>query len=261
MRIFGQPLVQGFGVGALGAVAPGATSPTLANLITSTDPANLIAYWPLGDLTGTVADDPVGGFDGAYAGTVTLAQPGIGDGSPSVLFGDDARVTLAAVIAALDTPFDPTLGTIAIACKVLNAAVWTDGVSRWPMTFGADANNRVRLNKPTTNNTFAFNYVAGGTFETRNHAFSSTSWFLAVMTWSTAADRVRMYINRTLLQTSTTLGTWVGAIVTGVSAIGGQTPTDTATNWSGWLAHACLWKSELTLEQIQRIAPAVYFPD
>lgn len=233
----------------------------LRSLITSTDAANLIAYWPLGDLTGTTADDPVGGFDGAYAGTFTLAQPGIGDGSTSVLFGDDARVTLAAVVAALDTPFDPALGTMLIAAKVLNAGVWTDGVARFSMAIGADTNNRVRFNKASASNNLTWAYIAGGTSDSNTQTISTINWFLMTVTWNVASDRARWYFNRTLNATNTTLGTWSGALATGGSAIGAQTGADTTANWAGWLAHAALWKSELTLAQIQRLAPAAYFPD
>ena len=47
---------------------------------------NPLAYWPLNETSGSVAFDPVGGYNGAYVGGVTLAQSGVplpGFGSPS----------------------------------------------------------------------------------------------------------------------------------------------------------------------------------
>ena len=63
------------------AVASYAGGATYYKKVLATEPANLLAYWPLNEGSGSVADNLEGtaARDGAYTG-VTLGQAGIGDG-------------------------------------------------------------------------------------------------------------------------------------------------------------------------------------
>lgn len=80
----------------------------IATRILATQAANLIGVWKLGEPTGTTAtDSSPTGANGVYSGTYTLDQPGIGDSSRATSFdGTSGRVSLAATLATLDTPFD-----------------------------------------------------------------------------------------------------------------------------------------------------------
>ena len=71
--------VGGWGWGWLGQDAAGLAAVLLySEKVLALSP---IAYWPLWEAAGAVAEDISGnGFDGAYTG-VTLGQTGIGDGN------------------------------------------------------------------------------------------------------------------------------------------------------------------------------------
>lgn len=230
------------------------TPEAMANKIATTQAANLIGYWPLGETSGTTADDvSATNADGTYTGTITLAQPGIGDGSLSTNFGG-GRVSLATNLAALNTAMDKTQGTLFTWVRVTNASVWTDAVSRFMIELGADANNRVFMNKSATNNTFTLVHVAGGTTKQITILLPLLDWFSVALTWDKAADQVKGYVNGIQNgSTATGLGVWTGNLASGFSAIAEFNSAGTSNSWSGYLAHVALWKVALTAAEVARI--------
>ena len=67
-------------------------------------PGTLLALWPLDETSGTVANDISGaGRNAAYVSTVTLGQPGLGDGQPAARVAGTGAVNFytAALAAAL----------------------------------------------------------------------------------------------------------------------------------------------------------------
>lgn len=223
--------------------------------IPATQPANLIAYWKLGETSGTTADDSSAtGADGVYSGTYTLGQTGIGDGSLSTLFTPTTgRVSLAATIATLDTPFDGAEGTLFAWAKVNAAGVWSDGASRFIASLGFNASNRIFLNKTQFANLATGTYVAGGTTEQITISTSTTAWFSIAVTWKKAAEEVKCYFNGAQNgATAGTLGVWTGALASGSSAIGDSTSAG-GVGWSGNIAHVAAWKVALTAAEIASI--------
>lgn len=251
-RVFGDPL-GGRGFGQV--VSPDMTA---AQLILSTQPSNLIGYWPLGEMSGTVADDVSStNADGTYAGTVTLGQAGIGDGSLAANFGG-GRVSLP--VATLDGPFDPLAGSAVVWFKPLNAAFWTDGNFHVFAAFGTDANNRILLFKHSTNNLLSWLLTAGGT--PVNPTLSGQSfltWAVMALTWNKAANQIIVYLNG-IQQGATQLytGVWVGALTAAWSGIGSQSSSASSSPMSGWLAHCALWKVALAPDEIARLSPVTY---
>ena len=231
----------------------------LYDLVLATQPTHLIGYWPLNETSGTVADDKSStGADGTYSGGYTLNQTGIGDGYPSVLFdGSTDRIDLDVV--TLDTPFDGAIGTMLVYLKVRASSVWTDGVARIPFELGVNANNRVFISKDGTNNNLLLSYRAGGTIENVLSAFSSTAWFVAVVTWSKAAEEMKAYVNGVQVgSTQTALGTFTGTLADGFTAIGNFTASGGANFWDGYIAHAAVWKTRLSDAEIAALAPASF---
>lgn len=217
------------------------------------------AYWPLSETSGTQAADVAGGFHGTY-NNVTLNAATFPDGTPAPLFdASNERVALPAV--SLDTPFDPLSGSMACWLRVRVAGVWSDGVLRAGLSVGADANNRIFVNKSDSffsPNIVQLNYRAGGTVETKNiSAYQPTTWFHLALTWDKTGDTVRFYLNGTEnTPASTTLGTWAGTLATTFTAIGNISSAGGANFWDGYIKHCALWNRVLTPAEIATLVPA-----
>jgi hypothetical protein len=236
--------------------------PPLSQLILTADPANLVAYWPLQEQSGSDALEVTAtDANGAYAGSFTLSQPGPADYSRSVQFVG-GRVSLAAAVSALDAPFDPALLTLLLCARIPAAATWTDGISRFAASFGVNSTNRVTLFKHSANNRFTFRYAAGGvTTDVDLNAVATLNWFQAAITVDTVADQMKAYFNGSQVGTTQTgLGVWAGALASGFTALADFSSAGNLP-WSGYLAHIALWKSALPPAQVLRLAPNLYFPD
>lgn len=223
------------------------------NEVKTIAPGNLIAYWPMAEASGSVAQDESGnGRNGAYTG-VTLGQPGIGDGRTAASF--DGTTSLNNVFSAsLAAAFGSAEGSIALWAKVANVGVWSDATVRRFITLQVDANNRVFIEKVAGANTFGYNYVAGGTAKNRNRTTTTTDWFHVALTWSKANDEVKAYFNGAQEgATLNALGVWVGTIVSTNTNVGANATTPTSV-WSGFLAHAAIWNTPLSAAQVAALA-------
>ncbi len=250
-REFGKP-INPFGRVSSGDGGEHITS--MSSRILSTQAANLIAYWQLNEATGTTAkDSSPTGANGAYAGSFALNQAGIGDGSPSVLFSG-GRVDLTAAMVALNLAFLATAGTIFLWGKVSGSGVWTDGVARTLFELGADANNRMFIQKSNLTNQLNVSHRAGGTVKTFAPATSTTGNFAVGLTWDKVADQAMCYFNGVQNgATQNALGVFVGALAAGFSAIADFASTGSANNFTGNLAHVTAWKIALTAAEMARI--------
>ena len=213
-----------------------------------------IAYWPLDELSGSVANDRSGnGRNGAYT-AVTLGAAGVGDGrTAATLDGSTSYVNIySASLAGVN--IGPA-GTIACWAKVSAAGVWTDSVARRLIYLAVDANNRVSLVKSNLNNEVDWLYVAGGTTKQAGiTTFSPTGWFHLALTWSKTGDAVKFYVNGAQNgSTATGLGTWAGNLAPTTTLLGAisQAP---ANVWSGQLAHAAVWNRSLSATEVASLA-------
>lgn len=224
----------------------------VANLIRNTNPGNLIGYWPLNDTTGTSAAEQINNNAGTYAGTFTLASNPFGNKNYASFGG--GRVSLATPLSAINTLFNTQAGTIACWIKMLNAGVWTDATARVFLEFGADANNRVFIQKTATNNQLQWSHRAGGTAKNVTLTTSAPlTWFHVALTWNKTADTVKAYFNG--LQTSTTqtsLGVWAGNLASGFTALADFSSAGSSPH-SGYAAHCVLYKADLSDTDIARL--------
>lgn len=255
VNIFGFPHVFG---APSGSQSPSA--PTYLQIVEGTAPANRVGFWPLSESSGTSAADISGnGFNGTYNANVTLNAITFPDGSPAPLF--DATTDLVALPSVLlDAPFSGAAGTLAVWLKVRAASVWTDGVSRSPLSFGVDASNRIFFNKPTNNNRFDMFYIAGGTSEqSANTSFSPLRWFHTVITWDSAVDQVKFYIDGAQVGvTATGLGVFAGTLANGFTAIGNFTQSGGAFFWDGYAKYAVAWNRALTAAEVAPLVPSSF---
>jgi hypothetical protein len=217
--------------------------------------ASMIAYWPLWEPSGSIANDISGNArNGSYTG-VTLGQPGIGDGHTCPLF-DGAADLVNVYSAGLAGAFSGAAGSLMAWGKVSGAGVWTDGVARYLVRFAVDANNYISLEKRTVNNTLRALYSAGGAAKGGSPAFSGLTWFHFAITWdkNAGADgEVLVFLNGAQSGvTQTTLGVWNGALAATTTVIGALNTTPSSV-WSGLLAHVLVLDRAATPTEIASV--------
>ena len=215
--------------------------PTYADRVLSYSP---IAYWPLWEAAGAVAEDISGhGFDGAYVG-VTLGSPGIGDGEVCPFF-DGANDWVNVFSAALATAFDSTEGSMIIWCKMFNVGVWTDGNQRMAFQFRQDVNNRL-VSFKLVNNTYRLQHDGAGVGRFGVKATTTISWFHWAVTWSIADNETLFYFDGAEFAADAAPTVWAGAMGTAYVS-------DNGFPFHGWLAHAAVFNRPLSAKQIYHL--------
>ena len=209
-----------------------------------------IAYWPLYEVSGSVAACLVDSNQNGSYTAVTLGQPGIGDGSLCPSF-DGSTSYMSQWSANLQSAFNGAEGTVMAWMKVSGADVWTDGTQRFVISFYADGNNYKFLFKNSTSNQFIFQARSGGTMkQTNKSSVSNTGWVQVALTWSEAADEVKPYWNGVQEgSTKTGLGVWAGAIQDATSKVGAKNNVPQNV-WDGYIAHVAVWDTPLSATQI-----------
>ncbi len=218
------------------------------------DRANLIAYWPLGEVSGNDALDlSPEGNDGTYIG-VTLGQTGIGDGKTCPSFdGSNDQVDVYSV--GFRNAFSAAAGTVAGWIKVSAVGNWTDASSDSALGFGVNGDNQIYFQKTLTDNRFDVAYKAGGTFSLVGiTGLSDIDWMHFAISWNVADDKVKAYKDGSQNgSTQTGLGTWVGNLVSTRCVIGDFVTTPNQP-WAGFAAHVAVWKSTLSVAKILKLA-------
>lgn len=217
-------------------------------------PSNLVAMWPLSELSGTIAYDISGnGRNAAYVGAPKLGQPGIGDGGTSVLLAPASNQWVNIYSTALANAFNGKEGTIAIWFRVRAASVWTDATNRRLFIIAVDGNNQIYTWKTTTNNQLQWVYIAGGTSNNALVTYSATTWSHMAITWSKSGNAAKFYLNGSQSgATLTPVGTFAGTPGSGLMVLGSNGgPGDM---WDGYEALAALWSTPLSAAQILSLA-------
>ena len=215
-----------------------------------------IAYWPLWEAAGGVAECLVNpAQNGAYTG-VTLGQPGIGDGRTSPLF-DGLTDYVDIFSATLAGVFNGSEISVVIWVKPYTSGVWNDGSNRRPFGLLSDTNNRIySLNDGAE--TMEYTTRAGGTWDSVSvsSAAYGALWQMLAITKSKTADAVKAwrYVSGSGGQTGTTqtgLGIYANALS---DARIGSLASSTGHLWYGWLAHCMLWDSALAEATLAALA-------
>lgn len=205
---------------------------------------NLIGYWPGEELTGsTLIDASENGKTGAYFGSpaVTLGQPGIGDGKPSVYYPGSGGAAFTASLAAVITP-----GLFSVFQWVyLDPSCLADNLYHYSLFHQVDANNRMSLYKANTTNRNSLrgSYTAGGVAcVTGFYDYDSIArWLLVMLTINKSDDRMRWFVDGIQQGADVKgLGTYVGAptnLYIGTAA---------GSNWKGWIAKTGVTNAEIS---------------
>jgi len=215
---------------------------------------SLIAYWPLDEVSGTVAKDVSGSSrNGTHTAGVVPASTGAPGGKFAPLYPESNSNT-DLYSASLASAFNGAEGTMSLWIKPVDAGVWTDATQRYAIWLQADANNLVvfqRNNSADRNCSFA--QRAGGTWKSDTVYLDGTGWKHLAITWSASNDRVRLYINGALYTAAlTTLGTWAGSLASTTTRLGGYS---TATyKWNGYISNVVLLNREATAAEVRTLA-------
>ena len=224
-----------------------------ANKVAAIEAGDLIAYWPMWEAAGAVADNYEGTAvrDGAYTG-VTLGQPGIGDGNTCPFF-DGANDMLDVYTTSFRDAFSGAAGTVAIWVQA-SVAEWGDGTDRRIFNFYVDGNNRVYMQRVEPNEV-VITYEAGNVIETAIvTGFTTASFYHLAVTWDKAAEEVKLYKNGLQFgATMGTLGVWAGVLIITNTVIGAYNNTP-GSIWNGKLAHCPVWTKALSPAQILSLA-------
>ena len=209
--------------------------------------ANLVAYWPQLETSGTVAADVSGNArNGAYTGVdlSNIAGP-MGGSHP---YFDGANDYNNVFSLGLQAAFPKQLGSLAIWARVDVAAVWTDNVYRQAVRLFADSSNYVLIDKHQSDGTYRLIYNANGTAKSLTPAGGgSLAWVHLGITWTLAGDAVIGYINGAKTgDTQTSLGTWGAPNIGTTTSLVGASTNVPALVWKGWLGHCVLTNRVIT---------------
>jgi hypothetical protein len=218
-----------------------------------------IAYWPLDEVSGAVANCEVdSNQDGTYTG-VTLGQNVVDDNGVSFIapYFDGANDFANVWTATLNTVFNGAEGSFSVWVRMGNAGTWSDGLSRAVWHFRVNGNNYIQIVKGVAAGNMYVGRNSGGVWDSVGAAgLSSTDWMHIVTTWSETDDELKLYIDNTLIGTAVTLGAWAGgAMIT--SCIGAA---DIVPSWvsNAWISHSMLFDRALTAAEVARLYDIEY---
>ena len=217
-----------------------ATLESYSDKVLNTENADLIGYWRMNETSGTNIDNHEGtaARDGTISGTYTLGETGIGDGETSIKF---AGANVDIYSSSLNTAW--AQGDSACMCwfKVLNSAVWTDGLDNRFVNLLVDGSNHFYMRRETVNNRIGS--VVKGAGETdfqRKDSLTSTDFICMLLTIDESATEIKLYIDGVEEDSDVHTGPWAGNLSTTSTVIGAQN-TSNDKDWSGYLAHMALW--------------------
>lgn len=156
-----------------------------------------VAYYRLSDISGTTAfNRAIGGTNGTYSGTYTLAQTGmtLDSGSKSVLFSDaaiDCGFSTLGNVGSLEAIFKPLAGSGVHGQIVGHVQFYSATGNDFPIkVFFSPSDNKVCLS------------IDNGGNYTTDHIISSPelslgSTYHVVATWSYSAGTAKLYVNGT----------------------------------------------------------------
>lgn len=210
---------------------------------------NPVAFWPLNETSGTVADNAEGtaARDGVYAGVALNQTDGPFLTSRAGLW-DGANDYCDVYSASLNGVFSGAEGSFAGWFKVSSGGVWLDGSIRVLMQLVSNAStDYVQIYRSATNNRLSYLREGANIVESVNaDGVSSTGWFHVGLTWSQAADQVKAYLNGVQTgSTRTGLGAYSGALDANLCLLGANTKTPTQV-WSGYIQYVGVWNVVLT---------------
>jgi lysophospholipase L1-like esterase len=237
-------------IGALGGGVPFSYSQRLINIIGA---PYLLRYYPLQDLSGTaIVDKSPNAVNGTYAGSPTLGEPGVVTGRKSVKFVTDSYGNIYS--ASLNSGYSPDELTVGHFFLVPNAGWWTDGAQHNTFQLRSDVSN-LRYIYKNISNILAFANISGGTSKAiqASATYVPLYWIHILASVSKSNDRVRLFINGSLVNSANGLGSYVGALASTQCVIGNLSTTHAYASL-GWQSDFFIATRELSLSEISIVS-------
>lgn len=229
-------------------------------LVRDLRPANLLAYWPLDEASGTFAGDDSGiGRHGSYKGSGEPSPGNSLQGFTAPVF-DGTNDYINFYSTSLRDAFNGALGTLLAWVRVDGGSRWTDSTSRRAVMLQADANNIVSIVKNSTSGQIQGTYTAGGTTgkQVIDANQFSRNWVCVAFTWNAANDIIKLYTDGVRVTgvagQQDGLGTWAGTLGPTTTVIGNSSTVGTTAVWNGAVAHVAVWDAELSAAEIAMLA-------
>jgi hypothetical protein len=225
-----------------------------ARRVLNTYRANLLAYWPLWDTSGTTAIE-IKGFLNGSGGHTTLGFIGP-DKRHQATYFNGTNTVIDIYSAALAAAFDGDEGSFLAWAKVSGAGVWTDSTYRDIIRIYNQVNNYTVMFKGSVDNSL---YIGRKTDTEEKYSYgltygALTDWFCTVGTWSTTNDKLILHVNGVQAGlTASGLGAMAGSPDPSYTVIGASAAAGGVV-WSGYLAHVAIWSAPLDAETIKRLS-------
>ena len=198
----------------------------------------MTALWPLNETSGTAADEVVNGatWDGLHTGVALAHIAGPGNISDYSFAYYDGSTGLTGIdTAAIRAAWDWTAGGALIIVKP-DGAFWTDGMKHRFVTYRANGNNQIFMEKTFGSNTLRWRAKVGGVNAEYQAAYSDVDWFDVGITWG---DGATSFYKDGLPLATGGLGVGVGTLDR--VAIGSDNDAAPSSPMLGWLGVCCLW--------------------
>lgn len=170
-----------------------------------------------------------------------LGQEGIGDGLPCPLFGGSDYANLYS--ASLASAIDGDTGTLLIWGRVKDVSYWTDSMTAFLAYFlfsGGTGINRFFINDNADNKLYMYRAAQSVSQYVNLDMSAVDDWFLAGLTWDTAADELKGFLNGAQQgATQSGLAAMTGSLDSTQAVIGARN-TSGENGWAGRLAHCAL---------------------
>lgn len=165
----------------------------------------IIAYWPLTDTSGTTATNTSGAtaLNGTYTNTYTLAGAAFPFGNNVANFGA-GYVLLSAADA--NSSINWSKGWY-LGWGKLNTAELTDGGRNSLFQIRRNNEEQVYIQKDTANYSMTLELETGNTRRLSSWYVARDDWMMFALTWDVVVSELKIYIDGTLMQTMTGLGT------------------------------------------------------
>ena len=190
--------------------------------------------------------DDTSGDDGIYRKSLNF-QIRILNSFNNIYSMDFDGVDDYVAINGISSPFDSATGSI---------SVWaiTDTTTATGNYFKGfvDSNNTISLLYHAGDNEVKINYKGGGSSVTAvstDAIEGDTLWHNIVGTWDSGADEIKIYIDGTLKQTTSSLGTFAGAVSS--ASIGNN--ADGGNYFKGNIDEVSLWDEALSAAEVTAI--------
>ena len=213
-----------------------------------------IAYWPLYETSGVVAECLVNTAQNGTATGVTWANDATGPfGTPAPYF-DGANDYVNIYSAVFNTALNRDSGTIHLWMFADN---WANVATRYAVNLSIDANNWLDIRKNGAN-AIRFTAKCNGAFNSYNYAVPAgerSIWLPIAMTWNWGGvnTEVKCYVRTDLKNTFNCAGQLTGNLSNTGTVIGASS-TGPGSVFSGWEAHTAVWDRVLAQPAITDLA-------